>query len=629
MKISGKIWITVLILALAMLAAQVSLVTEPTYAAGPWYVGPGGSDSNACTSPATRCATINGALNKAGFVAGDTIRVQVGTYTGSGNEVVLLDKDATLSGGWDAGFTTQTGMSTIDGESSRRGITVNSGVTATIERFVVQNGFFSQGGGTFNNGTLTLINSTIISNNSLGAFPQGTGGGIFNNYDSTLTMNNSTVINNMAGDEGGGIFNGGNLTMNNSTVSGNNADDNGGGINNDWVGTVILNNNAISGNTASSGGGISNAGTLTLNSNTVSSNTATDQWGGGGVRNLGTVTLQNTILAGNTAGNGPDCSITSGTIGSSGYNLIGNTSNCAFTLTTGDLTNIDPKLGPLEGSPAYHPLLSGSPAIDAGNPAGCTDHLGSPLTTDQRGVPRVNRCDIGAYEFAQSSSPSPNFVYLPIIIGRNCAVQFTDNFSNPGSGWPVQNTGNVLYEYLNGEYRILVKNGNSWFVGGPGVKVANFTMSVEVRNTTGVEGSYGLVFGGSDDVSQFYTFEIFPDSSYEIYRYNSGWTLLAGGSSGSINPGTATNRLRIERSGSLIKAYANDELLNILADGAFTGPRHVGLIASSYSQPNVDARFDNFTVCGGLTANTLTVTRKGMEATLSGYMAGSPGQIHK
>jgi hypothetical protein len=48
-------------------------------------------------------------------------------------------------------------------------------------------------------------------------------------------------------------------------------------------------------------------------------------------------------------------------------------------------------------------LLSGSPAIDAGNPKGCTDALGHLLKTDQRGKPRPDPehtvgCDMGAYE---------------------------------------------------------------------------------------------------------------------------------------------------------------------------------------------------------------------------------------
>ena len=45
-----------------------------------------------------------------------------------------------------------------------------------------------------------------------------------------------------------------------------------------------------------------------------------------------------------------------------------------------------------------------SRAIDAGDPAGCLDTAGLPLTTDQRGAVRPSdcggglRCDMGAYE---------------------------------------------------------------------------------------------------------------------------------------------------------------------------------------------------------------------------------------
>ena len=69
-------------------------------------------------------------------------------------------------------------------------------------------------------------------------------------------------------------------------------------------------------------------------------------------------------------------------------------------------------------------------------------------------------------------------------------------------------------------------------------------LAVDVRNATGVYGSYGLVFGLSDDFSQFYDFEIDPLGNYAIYRYGSGtFTLLVQDSSGSIHTGTATNRL--------------------------------------------------------------------------------------
>ena len=84
-----------------------------------------------------------------------------------------------------------------------------------------------------------------------------------------------------------------------------------------------------------------------------------------------------------------------GFLHSSGYNLIETTSNCTiFGLggdLTGNVTGQDPLLGPLQdnGGPTQtQALLADSPAIDAGDPSGCTDDLGAALTTDQRGFPR-------------------------------------------------------------------------------------------------------------------------------------------------------------------------------------------------------------------------------------------------
>jgi len=130
-----------------------------------------------------------------------------------------------------------------------------------------------------------------------------------------------------------------------------------------------------------------------MNNSTVSGNSA------GGVFNNGTATVQNSIIANNS---GTNCN---GTITSHGYNLSSDGS-CAFS-NSGDRDNTDPVLGTLGyygGPTPTIPLLAGSPAIDAGNPSGCsTDGLGHLLKTDQRGMPRPNPedsggCDIGAYE---------------------------------------------------------------------------------------------------------------------------------------------------------------------------------------------------------------------------------------
>src|SRR6185503_11777574 len=81
------------------------------------------------------------------------------------------------------------------------------------------------GGGIYNNGSLTVINSLISNNragNGNGAGSKSFGGGIANNSD--LTIINSTVTGNITGNgvnNGGGIFSVNNLTMYNTTVTGN------------------------------------------------------------------------------------------------------------------------------------------------------------------------------------------------------------------------------------------------------------------------------------------------------------------------------------------------------------------------------------------------------------------------
>ena len=378
-----------------------------------WYVSTTGNDASSCSSAGSPCKTINGAIAKAAE-SGDTIKVAIGTYTGSGTEVVIISKSITLSGGWDASFTTQTGMSTIDGQTTRRGITLSTG-TVVVDRFIVQNGYHdNQGGGIINTDTLTLNNS-IVSNN----VSDWMGGGIIS--FGTMTLNNTLVSANIGGTSGsgggggGGIQNySGTLTLNNSTVSQNTLV---GGFSGSGIytsGTVILNNSTVSNNSGGHGEGIySFVGTIILNNSTISGNQSY------GFENMhGTVTLQNTIIAGNgTAG---DCynynSGYSGTIISQGYNIIGNPQGCTFTPTTGDMVNIDPKLGLLIGFPGYIPLLSGSPAIDAGNSATPGSGDSACLSTDVRGVARPvgARCDIGAYEYTL-----PGGVASLYILGGN------------------------------------------------------------------------------------------------------------------------------------------------------------------------------------------------------------------
>ncbi len=227
----------------------------------------------------------------------------------------------------------------------------------------------------------------------------------------TAKITNTTVSQNTAegdsGSMGGGVFNLFAVLSEAPSRTGPATD----GI----PGVMEITNSTVSGNQAPAGAGIANPGLLSLNNVTITDNiTGVVEDTGGGLFNIGIVLTQNTIIAGNTDPIGPDCFSASGLIISAGYNLIGKSDDCNWSASMGDKIGtiaapIDPALGPLanNGGPTLaHALLFGSPAIDGGDPAGCTDLEATPLTTDQRGFPRPVDgdadgnpiCDIGAFE---------------------------------------------------------------------------------------------------------------------------------------------------------------------------------------------------------------------------------------
>jgi hypothetical protein len=201
-----------------------------------------------------------------------------------------INKDLTIDGGnmgviveRDANATSDFGIFYITGSST----------DVTLDSLTVRNGnTASSGGGIYNEGTLTVNNSTLSGN-------AATNGGGISNFDGTLTVTVSTISGNTA-INGGGISNfDGTLTVSNSTLSGNAAAV-GGGISN--TGTLTVNNSTLSGNAATNGGGISNTGTLTVNNSTLSGNAATN---GGGIYNFdGTLTVTVSTISDNTATNG-------------------------------------------------------------------------------------------------------------------------------------------------------------------------------------------------------------------------------------------------------------------------------------------------------------------------------------
>lgn len=276
----------------------------------------------------------------------------------------------------------------------------------------------SYGGGIYNavSATMTLTRSTVTGNTSSSQARFGEGAGIAN--DGTLTMIQSTVSNNIAsgvsGSYGGGVYNynAAALTMTASTISSNSVSSSsgaeGGGIYN--TATITMTNSTITGNKVTgggAGGGIYNdSSNLALKSSTIARNTVSGPTAiGGGIYSSGQPTINSTIIALNTAhSSGRDCSIEHAydtVIG--GYNLFGSGAGCTVTnganhnIVGSDGSPVDPKLASLAangGRTKTLALRTSSPAIGAAGRKPCD------TPTDQRGTarPQGSRCDIGSYE---------------------------------------------------------------------------------------------------------------------------------------------------------------------------------------------------------------------------------------
>lgn len=337
-------------------------------------------------------------------------------------------------------------------------------VDSVVEANIAVGGNGEDGGGIHSNGTLIISDSQVLANKARSGYGGGIynvgalsmsgatvrdnearlGGGMFAERRAHATIDTSLIASNSAIASGGGIFATGAFTLTNSSVVNNSSGSEGGGIIFTGLGESLLRNSTISTNeSGATGGGLYNSstGSLDLNNLTIANNVAdgtnAGNGGGGGVGNpFGTLTFANTIIASNSnrasGSQEEDCA---GTITSTGYNLVQRMAGCTVD---GDLTGLitgqDAKLGPLanNGGPTpTHTLLSGSPAINTGNPAAPGSVPTACLLHDQRGVmrPEGPRCDIGAVERRIALAVDIHFVGDTGLVGVPQQLVFT--LSNP------------------------------------------------------------------------------------------------------------------------------------------------------------------------------------------------------
>ena len=291
----------------------------------------------------------------------------------------------------------------MDGDDASGGAVYNEGTLTINDSSFIHNVADEYGGAIHNEGTLTISDSEFIDNRAVAL------GGAISNYDGTLVIIDSSFSGSTA-EDGGAILNslGGRLAISGSsfnnnaaavggavsnkaaevTISGSSFIDNtakgiGGAVHN-WFGKMDISNSSFSGNAADYRGGavyVDGNYPAALTHVTLANNTAS-QGGGIYMGASAEVNLYNSIIAGG------DCF---GELNENIGNLIEDGS-CSPDFSG------DPRLGarvePEDGSTAHYPLMVDSPAIGAADEKYCPD-------TDQAGTarPQEGACAIGAIEY--------------------------------------------------------------------------------------------------------------------------------------------------------------------------------------------------------------------------------------
>ncbi|MGH9458687.1 MAG: Ig-like domain-containing protein, partial [Thermoanaerobaculia bacterium] len=353
-----------------------------------------------------------------------------------------------------------------DGEISRSVLEVSISSISTITSFpllhlidvTLRNGAAPDGGAVRISGTVVLQNSVVANNvatndggalfmeptsglDVLGSTIEGNTAGLFGGAIAMrsnwgvpgLTIDHSTIRNNTTAANGGAIHSAGSdpIAVTNSTLSGNQASGgDGGGLYLGGSGSALIDNSTLSGNAAlfNGGGVVASVAPLSILNSTFAENSAGSN--GGAIHSGGAVDAVNAIFANSTSGG--NCS--GNTFGSGGNNLSSD-SSCGFS-GSGNLTLTDPLLGPLQnngGQTDTHALLSGSPAIDAGDDAAAdgVDQRGfsRPVDGDQDGTATT---DIGAFEYVPSADLSVTKTDSPDPVAAGQPLTYTITVTNTG-----------------------------------------------------------------------------------------------------------------------------------------------------------------------------------------------------
>ncbi|MCY3867632.1 MAG: LysM peptidoglycan-binding domain-containing protein [Chloroflexi bacterium] len=385
----------------------------------------------------------------------------------TGDDIILLKKNVTLTGPLPS-ITSRVQLEgkgyTVSGDAAHRVFMVVDGQLSVNDLTITKGLASTVGGGIYlNSGSLSVKDSAIkdskandiggaiyaidsdveiVDSEFSGNMTVKSHGGSVYFISSTglhsLDIEGVTFKKNMATEDGGALKTaGGIVTINKSTFVENQGDE-GGAIESSET-SLDITNSTFSENSAREGGGISSFSSfVTLTHTTWAHNSAVEQ--GGAIAIIGwtgNFKIRNTLITNSKSGgdchSGPNPNIIIQFTGNfiqdgscvpqtaESQAAAAESESAEFQAQAVEVAEaqevlvaeaqssedlVDAGISSLSGDPQHHPLLSGSPAIDAADPMYC-------LLDDQpfTARPQYGNCDIGAYEYPKtprlSDPPDP------------------------------------------------------------------------------------------------------------------------------------------------------------------------------------------------------------------------------
>jgi hypothetical protein len=195
----------------------------------------------------------------------------------------------------------------------------------------------------------------------------------------------------------------------------------------------------------------------------------------------------------------------------------------------------------------------------------------------------------------------------PVSSGQAAADQsapgtefFSDDFSDPPSGWGIWSREGAKAEYSEGGLRISVSQPQYDFWSVAGKNYEDVRVEVDAVKINGPDNNDFGILCRYLDKDNFYMLLVTSDGYYGIAKRKESQYSMIGSdqlqyTDSAIHSGKASNHLRADCIGPMLRLYANGQMLMEARDTDFANG-DVGVLAGAYDTPGVDILFDNFVV---------------------------------